>query len=1598
MQVTFKTILASNKPYNTLPEDQYLQLLQENEKNIYEGFFGIYLARKFIVGGQELYQPLIDVDGASELEGDQKISSAIEFTKITIRSLKSLGVLEHFRAVATGGTGFRLVSNLLFNQSAYSGFLDLMRFEMPHIHDLKPTIEVEIPHQILAYKGDRQQNAKELSDSHSTIIDLSRLEQDDYKVEDYFFDTSGRPDLDEVISLVRWLLLKGQVISDLRALGAFGKKLEEYQQISSEFDVNPFSYVRVRNKTEPIGLTVMKEMLSEKGISSKVEYRGRNQAISFQGFPCPVCGKSNANARAYPPGYQLYCFNTNCGAHNGMPLYLWAGIRNNAAGPGATKNGFDLFPPQRCVSLQDARKLITSELKTENNSLIVVTPGAGKTHSALQTIANMAKERIVIYAALNKALQKEAYRKISILAKQKKRFHLLQSREDSCMRKDELRNITSRGYSPSELLCSRCEYRASGCSYYAQRQEIGPGVYFVTQHMLQYLEDRIPNPDLIILDENLKAGLLLEETCTEEQFKSILKVLHGTDSVMVNHLLDLNQLISRKLVETGSQAMIFNGRRLTDSDLQETTVIEMLAKRMNMGEEDVHSRLESLTDSLSKLSRRDLYQQEVDLKAVNWIKGLCSSSVLSFVHINEQGVIQYKTKKITKLGYPDTPIKILDATGDASTLKPLVGRALKTVRADVAWNSKRVHIKFSTSRDVMNRIKERHLKNLLSIMLEHTASKKIMVLTYKAQEKRIIGILKKIDPSRQYLGFHFFGPRGINQYQNCDAVLVVGLPYPNLNSTAQDACILFPDAKDSEKRQDLAEAWMQWDLVQGIQRIRPIHKTKVEIVIASSNWPSILQEPDQLIDKSQSRNWKELAIKRLEPFVETFGFLNQDIGFLANVYVDSKSTIAEKFQMNLARLLNDFIDKNVENKSNYMTSHLPWLEDFSNKLGNGLSYTLKNCDKVKSKDSNVDNTKSNVTSKLISLLYIYYNKNLLKYKDNIFHELIELGNKYKVNEDNDIIKLSNTNQWAELLIYFKEKNPHFETFYIKLPHARGNSVKGVGTSKRVKEFYDQINALGVVGNIDISSYQTAEKSISTVSPIPNDFVSIYIPDKENMAYVGWNSELEAVPLRQDKVHSHPVIQKILENPRKKIITNKGKEVAKMLLSWGHSTREIIDVVLAEKIISNGELVLSRVDLRSVFKRHGLPEGLERGITVRNMYDVWVNQERTIRSLGLRRVFHLEKRVIWITAKMESAGISIDLETALSYHDTLTKKLSGLIARIRDQVPDNISLNDRMKIKMYVNSKYGLELAKIEDSAHSIENQEAGDLISYLDEYWKTKHELDALESYMESTGEDGRVRDSINQLNTKTGRFYRLLQTAPKDGPMRALFRAREGYKFIRADYSQQEARIIAGLANDAVAINLFKSGKDIYTETANLLLHRSSSPSKRNRSLGKEIMLGLSNGRSAYSIFRRLEELAFWYDYDDVMGFVFQYEREFEGITAWRKGIVSSAEKNGFISTKLGRRIKVNREPNINSLYNFPVQGTAADGFKIALILLDQELAGLDARIVHILHDEVIVEAKEGIAEGVAKKVKGCMEKAFKYLVGNVPFAVEPEIRDSWG
>jgi DNA polymerase-1 len=277
-------------------------------------------------------------------------------------------------------------------------------------------------------------------------------------------------------------------------------------------------------------------------------------------------------------------------------------------------------------------------------------------------------------------------------------------------------------------------------------------------------------------------------------------------------------------------------------------------------------------------------------------------------------------------------------------------------------------------------------------------------------------------------------------------------------------------------------------------------------------------------------------------------------------------------------------------------------------------------------------------------------------------------------------------------------------------------------------------------------------------------------------------------------------------------------------------------------------------------------------------------------------------------------------------------------------------------------------------------------------------DLDLIKKIASYTCVDNRVRDPIDQISTKTGRIYRSLQSVKKDGPIRSFFQAPDGYKFIVADYSQQEARILAALAEDQKALEIFQDGKDLYLEVAKIMKGGTEEDHRKFRKWAKLTFLGQINGMTDWGTYLQLEKAGWQTDIDHVGHLISNLYDEFDGIAKWQSTIVEKAKIDALVVSKLGRRLKVDDDVKDNSIVNFPIQATASDGFKLALLDLDRKLEGRDARIVHIIHDEIIVEAKEDIADEVSKIVKECMEKAYENMLSNCPFLVEPKITDSWG
>jgi DNA polymerase-1 len=275
-------------------------------------------------------------------------------------------------------------------------------------------------------------------------------------------------------------------------------------------------------------------------------------------------------------------------------------------------------------------------------------------------------------------------------------------------------------------------------------------------------------------------------------------------------------------------------------------------------------------------------------------------------------------------------------------------------------------------------------------------------------------------------------------------------------------------------------------------------------------------------------------------------------------------------------------------------------------------------------------------------------------------------------------------------------------------------------------------------------------------------------------------------------------------------------------------------------------------------------------------------------------------------------------------------------------------------------------------------------------------------------GEDGRIRTTFQNLVTATGRLSSTepnLQNIPVrtdlGAEIRKVFIPKDGCVLVDADYSQIELRVLAHIAQDANMQNAFISGQDIHTATASQVFGVAPdqvTPLQRRHA--KAVNFGIVYGISEYSLSEDIG-VSFY----EARAYIDSYLQNYSGVKSYMKQVVEDARKDGYTTTLYGRKryIPELTSSNFNIrqgaeriALNTPIQGTAADLIKLAMIRVDEALRANypEAKLLLQVHDELIVEAPEDIAPQVAQIVSSTMEKVAAL---QVPLMAEAKWGKSW-
>ena len=382
---------------------------------------------------------------------------------------------------------------------------------------------------------------------------------------------------------------------------------------------------------------------------------------------------------------------------------------------------------------------------------------------------------------------------------------------------------------------------------------------------------------------------------------------------------------------------------------------------------------------------------------------------------------------------------------------------------------------------------------------------------------------------------------------------------------------------------------------------------------------------------------------------------------------------------------------------------------------------------------------------------------------------------------------------------------------------------------------------------------------------------------------------------------------------------------------------------------------------------------------------------------------IELPLAFVLGDMEMAGVLIDAE-ALSLHgEELEVKVRELEREIHDLVGYEFNLNSPKQLGVALFEKLGLPAKKKTKSGYSTnaevleELRDAHPAVGLLLQY-RTLAKLKSTycDSLLSAVAKDGRIHSTFNQTETRTGRISSLepnLQNIPvrtSEGRIfRKFFIAREGYTLVDADYSQIELRVLAHMANDRVMQEAFNSGADIHTRTAAEVFSLPEdmiTPVLRSRA--KAVNFGIVYGIGAFSLAKDIGV-----SNKEAKQYIENYLFTFRGVDRFMTKTIEEAKENGYVTTVFGRRRYLPEITSSNGMMrafgervarNAPIQGTAADIIKIAMINVFKRLKAekLDARLILQVHDELIIECAENIKDTVSALLKEEMQNAVKMSV----------------
>lgn len=387
----------------------------------------------------------------------------------------------------------------------------------------------------------------------------------------------------------------------------------------------------------------------------------------------------------------------------------------------------------------------------------------------------------------------------------------------------------------------------------------------------------------------------------------------------------------------------------------------------------------------------------------------------------------------------------------------------------------------------------------------------------------------------------------------------------------------------------------------------------------------------------------------------------------------------------------------------------------------------------------------------------------------------------------------------------------------------------------------------------------------------------------------------------------------------------------------------------------------------------------------------------------------------VLAKMENIGFMVDVDGISAYGEQIKEQVENLEHEIYDQIGYEFNINSPKQLAVALFEDLGLPAKKKTKSGYSTNADVLESLVPYhpvisMILQYRTLAKLKSTycDSLIKVVGDDNRIHSSFNQTETRTGRISSTepnLQNIPVrtelGRELRRFFVAKEDHVLIDADYSQIELRVLAHISGDHNMCQAFVDNDDIHAITASQVFNmplNMVTPIMRSRA--KAVNFGIVYGIGAFSLAKDIGVTN-----KEAANYIRSYLEHYSGIDSYMKSIIELAKSQGYVQTTFGRRRYLPELTASNHMTrafgervarNAPIQGTAADIIKIAMVRVDKRLKdeGLSARLILQVHDELIVEAPMYESMRVAMILQEEMENAAKL---NVPLVAQASVGKTW-